>query len=68
MKYKRLATTHLQSLITTLSTPSMATAYQDHPSADVRPDDTIELDDDVVQKLTESNAKFVNLSSEAKAS
>ena len=46
----------------------MVTAYQDHPSADVRSDSTIELDDNVVQKLAESNSKFVNLSSEAKAS
>jgi hypothetical protein len=45
-----------------------ATASRDHPSADVRPDNTIELDDNVVQKLAESNSKFVNLSSEAKAS
>jgi hypothetical protein len=52
----------------TLSTPSMATANQHHPSADVRPDNTIELDDNVVQKLAESDSKFVNLSSEAKAS
>ena len=46
----------------------MATANQDYPSANVRPDNTIELDDNVVQKLAESNSKFVNLSSEAKAS
>lgn len=46
----------------------MAMANQDHPFADVRPDNTIELDDNVVQKLAESNSKFVNLSSEAKAS
>jgi len=46
----------------------MATANRDHPSADVRPDNTIELDDNVVQKLVESDSKFVNLSSEAKAS
>jgi hypothetical protein len=46
----------------------MATANRDHPSADVRPDNTIELNDDVVQKLVESDSKFVNLSSEAKAS
>ena len=46
----------------------MATANQDRPSVDVRPDNTIELDDNVVQKLAESNSKFVNLSSEAKVS
>lgn len=46
----------------------MATANQDHPSTDTRPDKTIDLDDDVVQKLTESDPKFVNLSSDAKAS
>jgi hypothetical protein len=45
-----------------------ATAKHDHPSADVRPDSTIELDDNVVQKLAESDSKFVKLSSEAKAS
>ena len=46
----------------------MATANRDHASTDVRQDNTIELDDDVVQKLAKSNSKFVNLSSEAKAS
>jgi hypothetical protein len=46
----------------------MATANRDHPSADVRPDNTVELDEDVVQKLVESDSKFANLSSEAKAS
>lgn len=58
----------LESLIPTLTEPSMATVNQDHPSAGVRPNNTIELDDNVVQKLAESNSKFVNLSSEAKAS
>ena len=46
----------------------MATANQDHPPTDARADKTIDLDDDVVQKLTESDPKFVDLSSEAKAS
>ena len=46
----------------------MATANRDHPSVNIRPDNTVELDDDVVQKLAESDSKFVNLSSEAKAS
>ena len=46
----------------------MVTANRDLPSTDVRPDEAIELDDDVVQKLVESDSKFVNLSSEAKAS
>jgi hypothetical protein len=55
--------------MTALSTPSsMVTANRDLPSTDVRPDEAIELDDDVVQKLVESDSKFVNLSSEAKAS
>lgn len=58
----------LQSPTTTLSPPSMATSNQNHLSADAKPDNTIELDDNVVQKLTESDAKFVNLTSEAKAS
>ena len=46
----------------------MATAIPDRPSTDARTDNTIDLDDNVVQKLTESDPKFVNLSSEAKAS
>jgi SP family general alpha glucoside:H+ symporter-like MFS transporter len=46
----------------------MATANRDHPSADVRPDNTIDLDDNVVQKLVESDSKFVDLRSGAKAS
>jgi hypothetical protein len=46
----------------------MATANRNRSSANVRPDNTIEFDENVVQKLVDSDSKFANLSSEAKAS